>query len=209
MSPKTINYNKTYFYKICCKDVSITDIYVGHTTNFTIRRRNHKFCCKTIEDRDYNLKVYRFIRENGGWDNWDMILLECCSCEGFLEAKAKERQYIELLNATLNAIIPTRTSKEYYELHKEDVKAIQKQYRDRTKDEKHEYNKEYRINNKEEIKIMNRQYRINNKDMLNEKSRLARILCEVCGIEHRRDYLSSHIKTKKHQQKLAEKMGTS
>jgi predicted GIY-YIG superfamily endonuclease len=29
-------------YKIVCKDLSITDVYVGSTTNFTNRKRDHK-----------------------------------------------------------------------------------------------------------------------------------------------------------------------
>ena len=33
-----INYDKTHFYKLCCRDPTITDIYVGHTTDFTRRK---------------------------------------------------------------------------------------------------------------------------------------------------------------------------
>ena len=41
--PKTsFEYSKNIIYKICCKDITIKDIYVGQTTNITKRRYNHK-----------------------------------------------------------------------------------------------------------------------------------------------------------------------
>ena len=46
MPRKPIDYSKTHFYKIVCKDTSITDCYVGHTTDFTKRQWQHKNSCK-------------------------------------------------------------------------------------------------------------------------------------------------------------------
>ena len=40
-----IDYSKTIIYKLCCKDINITDIYVGHTTNFIKRKNEHKSDC--------------------------------------------------------------------------------------------------------------------------------------------------------------------
>ena len=41
--PKTaIDYSKTIIYKIVCNDLDITDLYVGHTTDFIRRRHHHK-----------------------------------------------------------------------------------------------------------------------------------------------------------------------
>jgi predicted GIY-YIG superfamily endonuclease len=52
-----VNYANTIIYKLCCNDVSISDIYVGHTTNFIERRRQHKnTCCN-----DTNIHHYLFI----------------------------------------------------------------------------------------------------------------------------------------------------
>ena len=36
------DYNNTEMYYLCCKDIEISDIYVGHTTNFYKRMKNHK-----------------------------------------------------------------------------------------------------------------------------------------------------------------------
>ena len=74
--PKTpIDYSKTIIYKICCKDPSITDVYVGHTTDLTKRRCKHKYCCNNPENKYFNCLKYQFIRENGGWSNWEIVVI--------------------------------------------------------------------------------------------------------------------------------------
>ena len=113
MAPRNINYNNTCFYKICCKDINIKEIYIGQTTDFTRRKYSHGHACYNDKRPDYNMRVYKFIRDNGGWDNWDMILIENCKCENRLYARRKEREYIEQFDATLNKQIPTQTHKEY------------------------------------------------------------------------------------------------
>jgi predicted GIY-YIG superfamily endonuclease len=59
-----INYAKTVIYKIVCNDLSITECYVGHTTDFVRRRQNHKYHCTHENDEKHNLKIYKTIREN-------------------------------------------------------------------------------------------------------------------------------------------------
>ena len=49
------------------------------------------------------------MRENGGFDNFEMVLLETRECSGRLEALKQERQYVEELNATLNQLKPHAT----------------------------------------------------------------------------------------------------
>jgi hypothetical protein len=77
-----VDYSNTCFYKIVCKDLNITDIYVRHTTDFTKRKYNHKHICSESNHKDHDLYVYRFIRENGGWENFDMVLLDRHTCNG-------------------------------------------------------------------------------------------------------------------------------
>ena len=53
--PKTqMDFNKTQIYKIVCNDLDVKFTYVGHTTNITKRRYQHKFCCNTENDKAYN-----------------------------------------------------------------------------------------------------------------------------------------------------------
>ena len=56
--------------------MSITDVYVGQTTNFRTRKSRHKRNCCNSDYEKHHLKVYQYIRENGGWENFDMIEIE-------------------------------------------------------------------------------------------------------------------------------------
>jgi hypothetical protein len=51
-------------------------------------------------------KIYKIIRENGGWDNWDMVELAKYNCKDSTEARIKEHEHYKLLNATLNSVSP-------------------------------------------------------------------------------------------------------
>jgi hypothetical protein len=93
-------------YKIVCKDLKITECYVGHTTNFTDRKRRHKGCCNVESNLKHNLKIYTIIRANGGWDNWSMIEIENFPCDSKRQAESRERVWYELLDAKLNSQIP-------------------------------------------------------------------------------------------------------
>jgi hypothetical protein len=96
-----IDYSNTIIYKITCKDASITDVYVGHTTNFVQRKHAHKQSCN-----NNNCKLYNVIRDNGGWQNWIMEIVNFFNCHDHYEARKKEQEYFILLNATLNSIEP-------------------------------------------------------------------------------------------------------
>jgi len=146
MPKTTIDYSHTFIYKICCKDPTITDIYVGHTTNVVKRRQSHKCNCNTNTTEKYNRYVYQFIRNNGGWSNWTMIVLIELNCKDKNEALREERKYLEELKATLNKQKPTRTDKEYKEDHTEYYKKQRSDYYLNNKEKLDEYNRIYHLN---------------------------------------------------------------
>ncbi len=105
--PKTeIDYSNTIIYKITCKDETCKELYVGHTTNFVQRKHSHKQSCINSKSEYHNLKLYKVIRENGGWDNWNMEIVYFCNCANSYEARKKEQEFYESLNATLNTVQP-------------------------------------------------------------------------------------------------------
>ena len=111
-------------YKIYCKDTDISDCYIGSTKNLINRKTQHKCYCNNSNCRKYNYKVYKFIRENGGYNNFDYQILE----EIYLgDLKQYEREYIENLKPSLNKLLPNRTGKE-------SVKFKNKNFRDKNKD---------------------------------------------------------------------------
>ena len=81
MQKEQIDYSNTLFYKIFCKDVSIQDLYIGHTTNFVQRKSAHKQSCVNPKSANYKLKLYKVIRENGGWTNWQMDIIAYHHCK--------------------------------------------------------------------------------------------------------------------------------
>jgi hypothetical protein len=116
-----VDYSDSLIYKICCKDPLITDIYVGSTRNKHRRNQDHKYNCCNENSKKYNYYVYQFIRQNAGWDNWNMIVVEEYSCENKNQLQMRERYWIENLQSTLNKVIPTRTKKEYIENNKKEI----------------------------------------------------------------------------------------
>ena len=88
--PRTpINYDNTHFYKIVCRDLTIKDCYVGHTTDFKRRKCEHKKHCNSKSLGKHTQLLYIPIRDKGGWDNFDMILIETVQCANVLEARKK------------------------------------------------------------------------------------------------------------------------
>jgi len=96
-------YSNTIIYQIICKDKSITDSYIGHTTNLEQRENCHKSRCNPNHCKS-NAKLYTFIREQGGWNNFEMKILEhFLNCNNIQEATMREEEWIEKINPTLNA----------------------------------------------------------------------------------------------------------
>ena len=116
------SYSNSCIYKLCCKDTSITDIYIGSTTNFRNRKHQHKSRCTNINSIEYTQSKYMFIRDTGGWDNWDMILIEYVNCNTILELHKKEREFIELLKPIMNSNNPYNplTKMEYHKQYSKD-----------------------------------------------------------------------------------------
>jgi hypothetical protein len=64
------------YYKIFCKDKKIKHCYIGSSSNIKQRMYLHKSRCNNEQSEFYNLKLYKFIRDNGGWDNFDYEIIE-------------------------------------------------------------------------------------------------------------------------------------
>jgi hypothetical protein len=49
--------------------------------------------------------LYDFVKKHGGWDNFEMVLIETQKCDGSLEAQRIKRTFVEQFNAILNGPI--------------------------------------------------------------------------------------------------------
>lgn len=192
-----VNYENGCVYKLCCKDVNIKEIYIGSTCDMKKRKTHHKWSCNTETNKAYNYYVYSFIRANGGFENWSIILIEQYKASDKKDLEKRERFHIESLGAGLNKVTPTRTMKDYCEDNKEHIKEQKKEWYQLNKEVVCEKNKIYRDKNKERQKEYMKQYRDDNKGQIKEQVS-KQVTCE-CGLTMRKDSITRHNKSKKHQ----------
>ena len=197
MPRKAIDYSKTHFYKLVCKDTSITDCYVGHTTEFTKRKNQHKCNCNNQKHKEYNYYVYQFMRSKGNWDNWEMILINTEYCNNNMEARQRERYYKEQLNSSLNVKHPFRPREEYYIDNSEELKQKSRDYYENNPEKVKETNRIYRENNKEAKSERDKKWREKNDEKLKLKRRV-KTTCE-CGATVSKMNLPRHLKSQAHQ----------
>lgn len=185
-----------YIYKLVCNDVEIKECYVGGTINFRHRKWDHKKVCNKDIYQNHNLCVYQFIRENGGWENWCMVQIEEFKHNTKRELNARERYWIETLQATLNTNIPTRTMKEYNNENQDKIaEKAKKRYED-NKEDRLKKNKEWREKNKEDLLKKGNEYRQKNKEIIADRKKF-KMTCE-CGTTCRKNDIKRHEKSQKH-----------
>jgi len=190
MPRKAIDYSKGLVYKLVCLDPNVKETYVGSTTNFTKRKHSHHLNCICDEGIAYNKKAHLFIRENGGWENWNMVLIEYYPCETELELGRRENYWIHELQASLNCRNAPMygTVKEYREAHKEQQKEYTKEHYQKNIEKERERQKEHYQKNKEKIL----------------SKRKEKFTCE-CGSVCRISDKITHFKCKKHLAYLEQK----
>ena len=164
-----MNSNNLFIYKIMVGDVC----YIGSTCDIRNRIWKHKSDCYNKNCKNYNLKLYKTIREVYGMD-WDKVKWSVIDCYYNVDKtfrKEIEQYYIDLFKSELNMIGVVCDYKQYL--------------------------KQYRNENKEKIKEINKQYRNKNKQKLNQK-----ITCG-CGSTYTKRNKKRHEKSKKHQDYLS------
>ena len=111
MPRKSIDYSKTIIYHFVCNNPEINNTYVGSTTDFASRKRNHKNSCKGTGTGN-NACKYKIMRENGGWENWTMVPLEEYPCENSIQSRIRERYWEDTLKADMNMVKAYQTEEE-------------------------------------------------------------------------------------------------
>jgi len=193
-------YNKMgCIYKISCKDENITDCYIGSTKDFKERKRHHKIVCNNKNDKDdkkYNSKVYKFIRENGGWGNWKMKIIEEIETDDKTELLKKEQEYLNLNNSSLNSVkniyLTAEGKIEWYIKNKEKLNEYHKEYRSKNDDKMKELKKEWYEKNRDKVlekqKKDNKEYQKAYRDKLKVK-----VQCPVCNNLYAKNYIKRHL----------------
>lgn len=160
-----INYANTQIYRFVCNDVNIVNTYVGSTTNWTKRKASHKCCCNNPNHNFYHYNVYQVIRANGGWDNWNMVLVENYPCNGRREVEQREQFWKEYYNDDMGLYkaFTTKEQKieqhiEYRNVHKVQIAKQRAEHYQTNKNQILKQRAEYRATHQEQIKKCRAEY---------------------------------------------------
>ena len=171
-----VNYQEGLIYKIAHRYSPY--VYIGSTTNFDRRKYQHKkFSTGNGSSKGYNLPLYKTIREMGGWDNFEMVLVAKCPCDDKKELHAKEFEYQQLFDVNMN----TRDAYSGFD----------------TSDP--EYRKKYEEKNKKKIRETEKKYYLKNPEKIKKKLEVQKIkkTCE-CGLIVSRRCLNRHKESQRH-----------
>jgi len=128
-----IDFSKCVIYLITCKDPAVEDSYIGSTCDFKRRVWEHGNYTNNYKRPEHTYPLYRTIRDKGGWNNWNVrILEEYKNCENIHEKRLCERKWIEEINPSLNCRIPGRSKAEW----KKDNVEKQREYTRRSREKK-------------------------------------------------------------------------
>ena len=175
-----------FIYKLCINDSSINDFYIGSTYRLRQRKSKHKTRCYDKSKTTYSLPLYECIRNNGGFEKWNMLELEKLEYNEKKELHQRERYWIDKLKPTLNVVIPTRTAMEYRKENKEKI---------------HQYMSKYRREKKEKIQETHKKYLSENSEKI-KKQYSQQFECEICGGHYTQAHKYRHTQSKKHQKAL-------
>tara|TARA_R110000772_G_scaffold253037_1_gene368596 strand:+ start:183 stop:878 length:696 start_codon:yes stop_codon:yes gene_type:complete len=215
--------NDYIFYKIVNDDLP-EYIYIGSTGCFYKRKCQHKSSCNNPNSQHYNCKLYKTIRENGGWDHWNILVIDEAKQLTLTEARIKEESLRKEYNGNLNMVKAYRSveerkeqkkknGKQIYELNKESILEKTKIYYESNKETILEKQKKYNEINKEIIFETRKNYRELNKELIAEKKKehyelnkevilknaKEKMTCE-CGAVFVKHGKNRHINSLKHQQ---------
>lgn len=83
-------------------------IYIGSTTNFSSRKSSHKKNTTNKVSKKYNYPLYQFIRGCGGFEKFNIEIVEKFPCKSKEEGLRREKELIDLYNSKLNSIAPIK-----------------------------------------------------------------------------------------------------
>ena len=159
-------------------------VYVGSTTNFSNRKGKHKYRCNDKEGKEFTSPIYCHIRNNGGFDCFEVIPIKSLKLENKTELLIAEQEEIDKYRTLVNRNKAHRTIEE------------DKEYRKK-------YHKQYNEEHKAERNQNRKLYYQENREIINEKQKQS-IICPICNSTSTRGQIKRHQRTNKCQEYLNE-----
>ena len=130
--------------------------YIGSTTSFDNRRSGHKSRIYNENQKAYNSKLYKTIRENDG--DWTMSKFKLFPCESKIELEIEEERCRRGINANLNTHACTSgidyssmTQQEYGKLYYQQNREQKREYNQQYREQNPEYHEQYYQQNREQF----------------------------------------------------------
>jgi len=152
------------------------ETYVGSTKDLRQRKAHHKNNCNNESSSKYNIKLYKHIREHGGFDKCEIIPVEEYECETKRAAECREEYWRREYKATLNMKQAFTTQEEVLQ-----------------------QKKEWRATNKEYIQAYNKMWGENHLELIQTQT-----MCP-CGGTYMFKNKATHFRTKLHHNYMLEK----
>ena len=113
MMRRKMDYSNGIIYKLCCNDAHIDTIFLGSTTNFRSKKSTIKKQVNDPNNKEYNSYQSKFIRDHGGWENWQMVLVEYYNAIDFRDLEKRQYYWYERIGTynNPNKLLPKVLSK--------------------------------------------------------------------------------------------------
>ena len=143
-------------------------IYVGSTTNLIQRKAKHIYICNKESNANHNFPLYCFIRENGGFNNFEVIPVSILNLQNKVQLVIEEQNEIDKHN---------------------DLQNIKKSYQSEA--DRRKYLSEWNKSNQDRRNQQSIENYSRNKFKQNEI-----IQCPICHFPSTRGHLNRHQRTK-------------
>jgi hypothetical protein len=160
-------YTTVTLYQLTCKDEkkrkkNTVGVFIGYTSiKLETAIKNHKTLYQNPNSKSHDNPLYKLIRANGGWDNWDYHALEICPSIDRKEALTKQRDWIQQTPNAINQRRPITTYEEdatYYKDNRAVLLEQKKIHRNSHKELISERMKVYREDHKNAIAEQRKAY---------------------------------------------------
>ena len=167
-------YDNAFIYMLTINE----ECYIGSTFDFNRRMNDHKNSCYNENGEKNNFKIYKYIRENGGWSSVNIRIIDVYYLVTKKFKIETEQYYMEYFRSSLNSQraytgldrkeYKKQYQKKYYENNTEKIKQQQKEYSENNKEKIKQRQKQWNENNIERIKEYQKQWYENNTERIKE-----------------------------------------
>jgi hypothetical protein len=162
--PRKTDFSNCYIYHIV--DSNKVVHYVGSTSNINSRKSKHKYECYHENRVHYNYNIYKYIRENGGWDSFEIVpIRRIQNISNTTDLRIAEREEMEKFTGLKNMIGSYVSDEERIEKKRiwhENNKERQKENLRKWRENNTEYWKRRREKNPEKIAEIRKKWHENN-----------------------------------------------